>query len=201
MNNDQTQINIGTNYMHFVYKFHEAMVKQKLSLVYEGEVNQAVTKIFASMTESKMEESEDDLTTKKRVYHVMVECLQNICKHADEAESGLPEIPGSGIIMVGLQDGKYVITTGNAVSNSKVEVIRNVLEGLNGLDKDSIKQLYKEKLRDNTISEKGGAGLGFIDIVKKTGNPVEYHFEKINEFTSFFVLKSIVNRGQEVWTH
>ena len=181
--------------MHFVYKFHEAMVKQKLSLVYEGEVNQSVTKIFAAMTENKMEESEDNLTTKKRVYHVMVECLQNICKHADEVETGEPEIPGSGIIMVGTDNDIYSITTGNVVSNDKVDVIKHALSELNGLDKDAVKKLYKEKLRSNKISDKGGAGLGFIDIVKKTGNPAEYSFEKINDKTSFFVLKSTVNRG------
>lgn len=192
----ETSINVGTDYMHFVYKFHEAMVNQKLSLVYEGEVNQSVTKIFAAMTENKMDESDDDLTTKKRVYHVMVECLQNICKHADEAETGEPEIPGSGIIMVGTDADSYSITTGNVVSNEKVAVIKSVLSELNGLDKEGIKQLYKEKLKDNKISEKGGAGLGFIDIVKKTGNPAEYSFEQINDKTSFFVLKSTINRGK-----
>lgn len=190
----KTEISIGTDYMHFVYKFHEAMVNQDLSLVYEGEVNQSITKIFAAMTENKMDEMDDDLTTKKRVYHVMVECLQNICKHADEPNSGEPEVPGNGIVMVGTTDGKYTITTGNAVANDKIAAISEILDNINPLDRDSIKKLYKERLRENKISDKGGAGLGFIDIVKKTGNAVEYHFEKINEFTSFFVLKSIVDR-------
>ncbi len=193
---EKTDIRVGTNYMHFVYKFHEAMVQQKLSLVYEGEVNQSITKIFAAMTENKMEESEDDLTTKKRVYHVMVECLQNICKHADELETGEPEIPGSGIIMVGRDQNLYTITTGNVVSNDKIDAISAVLSKVNSLEKDELKKFYKEKLRENKISDKGGAGLGFIDIVKKTGNPVEFHFEKLNDLTSFFVLKSSVNRGR-----
>ncbi len=193
---EKTNIDVGTDYMHFVYKFHEAMVDQKLSLVYEGEVNQSVTKIFAAMTENKMDESDDALTTKKRVYHVMVECLQNICKHADEVETGEPEIPGSGIIMVGTDNDHYTITTGNVVSNDKVDTITEVLSKINSLERDELKKFYKERLKDNKISDKGGAGLGFIDIVKKTGNKAEFHFEKLNDLTSFFVLKSSVNRGK-----
>ena len=43
------------------------------------------------------------------------------------------------------------------------------------------------------LSSKGGAGLGLIDIAKKTGNKFEYHFLPIDDNFSFFILISKVS--------
>ena len=74
-----------------------------------------------------------------------------------------------------------------------------MIDNINSLDKDGLKELHKFKMRETAISEKGGAGLGFIDIARKTGNPLEYHFEPIDADNSFFLLKSRVSRvpGEE----
>lgn len=191
---EQTEIKTGADYMSFVYKLHQVMVDQKLTLVYDGEVNQEITKVFTAMTERNMQDSPDDHTTKQRVYHVMVECLQNICKHADDVETGKPHIPGLGVFLVGYDDDSYSITTGNVISNSKVDGIKEMLENINGLDEDEIKVLYKKTIKGNRLSEKAGAGLGLIDIVKKTKNKIEYFFEPINEVTTFFIVKTKVTR-------
>lgn len=191
---EKTEIKVGTDYMSFVYKLHQVMVDQKLTLVYDGEVNQEITKVFTTMTERNLEGSEDDHTTKQRVYHVMVECLQNICKHADDVETGEPYSPGMGVFLVGYDDDSYSITTGNVISNDKVEGIQNILDNINSLDKDEIKQLYKKTMKENRLNDKAGAGLGLIDIVKKTKNKIEYFFEPINEMTTFFIVRTKITR-------
>ncbi len=48
------------------------------------------------------------------------------------------------------------------------------MEQINNLDKDGLKDLYKEIIKNTTISEKGGAGLGFVDMARKSGQPLEY---------------------------
>lgn len=192
---EETVIEIGTNYMDFVTKFHHAMTEQNIMLVYEGEVTQTITKAFTSMTEKGFEESgTDSAKTQKRVYHVMVECLQNICKHADEESSGEPDSSGRGLFMVSNNSEKYTVTTGNVVANDKVDIIKGLIERFNGLSPEEIKTEYKRMIKESRLSEKAGAGLGFIDIVKKTGNKIEYHFEKINDKTSFFIQKSEITR-------
>jgi len=49
-------------------------------------------------------------------------------------------------------------------------------------------------MRDGILSPQGGAGLGFIDIRRKTGNPLDYSFVKIDEETSFFIFTSTITR-------
>ena len=192
----KTKIEIGTDYMDFVYQFHNTMIEQKLILVYEGEVNQSITKAFTSLAEQSLEETQESLTIKKRVYHVMVECLQNICKHADHVETGQPDPPGAGIFIVGEQEKQYTITAGNVIANDKVEGMAKTLDEINALDRDELKALYKKQMRESRLSEKAGAGLGFIDIAKKTGNKLDYNFTPINEMTSFFIIKTKVSKEE-----
>lgn len=191
----KTQITVGSDYMDFVYKFHNTLLDKKISLVYEGEVNQDITKVFTAMTEKNMSESAEATKTTKRLYHVMVECMQNICKHTDDPLTGEAKNPGSGIVMLSEKDNCFMLTTGNTLANDKIEGMKATLDELNALDEDEIKVRYKEMIKASRLSEKAGAGLGFIDIIKKTGNKVEYHFEPMNDKISFFIFSTKVDRN------
>lgn len=180
--------------MQFVYQIHQEMVNNRILLVYEGEVNQDITKAFTTMTQRNLEEDEGtSLPIKKRVYHVMVECLQNIGKHSDNIESGEPEVPGTGIFMVSRSATGFNVITGNPISNTRMQEVAQMLEKVNSMNEEEIKAYYKQKILESRISEKGGAGLGFIDIVKKTGNKIDYHFEKLNDATSFLIIKTLIS--------
>ena len=98
------------DYMSFMADFHRVIRDNKIMLVYEGEVNQTITKAFATMTESNVDDDENSRTVKK-LYHVTVECLQNICKHAHEEVTGDPISPGRGIFMISNNDNQFTITT------------------------------------------------------------------------------------------
>lgn len=192
MENTLTKQNL--KFLEFVWEIHNSMVQNKIMLVYEGEVNQDITKAFTAMTQKNLDE--DDLASvpiRKRVYHVMVECLQNIGKHSDNIESGEPELPGNGIFMVSKSDEGFSVVTGNPIANSKIGEVTQMLNKVNSMSQEEIKAYYKEKILASRISEKGGAGLGFIDIVKKTGNKIDFHFEKLNDITSFFIVKTLIS--------
>ena len=97
------------------------------------------------------------------------------------------------MVSKGKQD--YHVTTGNVIENDKIEELTEMLDHINSLDKEGLKQLYKSQMKEGRLSEKGGAGLGFIDIARKTGNKLEFHFLPIDEGRSFFLLTSSVSRN------
>jgi hypothetical protein len=80
------------------------------------------------------------------------------------------------------------------VDNCKIPDLKNLLEQVNSLDKEELTELYKKQIKEGRLSDKGGAGLGFIDIKRKTGRNLNYHFLPINEDTSFFLLTSTISR-------
>ena len=191
---EQTKNNSVSDYFKFIYQFHTEMERNEFNLVYEGEITHQITKAFTSLAENNMNKEMEDANVKKRVFHVMVECLQNICKHADDVEYIENFTTGNGIFIVGKHEDEYHIITGNKIANHKVEWMTELLNNINTLDKEGLKDLYKSTMKDGKLSNKGGAGLGFIDIARKTGSALEFHFEKIDDDFSFFILKSRISR-------
>lgn len=192
MNMDSSQD--GHSFLDFAYQLYKTMKTNEISLVYEGEVTQEITKTFTAMTEKSLAKSEESNAVQRKVFNVMVECLQNISKHADSMENE-DDNERRGIVMVSRGDDCYNIITGNVIKNSKVVGLKKNLEQVNGLDKKGLSELYKNQMREGRLSDKGGAGLGLIDIAKKTGSTLGYQFKEINEEVSFFILTSTIHRN------
>jgi hypothetical protein len=181
-------------FLEFVYDFYKSMKAHEITLVYEGEITHQITKAFTSLTESNMAKDAESGNVQKKVFHVMVECLQNISKHAEDFSS-TDLFAGRGIFLVSKSENEYNVTTGNAVENTKIPELTRMLENINRMDKDELTELYKKQMRDGRLSEKGGAGLGFIDIKRKTGRNLDYHFLPIDSEASFFLLTSSISRN------
>ena len=180
--------------LEFVYEFYLKMKKSNISLAYEGEITHQITKAFTALTENNMQRDQDSTSVQKKVFHVMVECLQNISKHAEKDLDYYSSKDGRGIFLVSKDEKEYNITTGNIIKNDKIENLRNLLEKINSMTKDELNQLYKQQIREGRLSPKGGAGLGFIDIARKTGQKLIYSFLRIDDENSFFVLTSTIAR-------
>jgi hypothetical protein len=180
-------------FLEFAYQLYKTMKTNEINLVYEGEVTQEITKTFTSLTEKSLSKSEESNIVQKKVFNVMVECLQNISKHADSLNDEDQE--RRGIVMVSKGEDSYNIITGNVIKNEKVPELKKSLELINSLDKEGLSTLFKQQIKETTISDKGGAGLGLIDIAKKTGAKLTYQFKELTENVSFFILTSTIKRN------
>jgi hypothetical protein len=184
--------------MNFIFDLHQTMMSQKLILVYEGDFTQETTKSILAMAERNLDASGEESSIKRKVFNVMVEALQNIVKHS--SERGMK--PGSlvstnAIFMISKEDNRYCVMTGNPILKSEVARLTQNLNDLNKKDKEGLKELYKEIIKNTQISEKGGAGLGFVDMARKSGEKLEFQFADIDEDYSFFCLKVNVAREKE----
>jgi Family of unknown function (DUF6272) len=182
--------------MNFIYDLHRTMLSQNLILVYQGDFTQESTKSILSMAERNLDSSGEDSSIKRKVFNVMVEALQNIVKHSDELIDGQIR-SHAAIFLIGKEANRYSIMSGNPVRQANVEKLKKNLEHINGLDKDGLKELYKEIIKNTTISEKGGAGLGFVDMARKSGGKLEFEFPAMNAEYCFFCLKVNVPRETE----
>lgn len=176
--------------MKYIYDLHQTMLSQNLILVYEGEFTQEITKSVLAMAERNMDSTGEESSIKRKVFNVMVECLQNIVKHAEDMES-----KQSAIFMIGRHEGEYIIMSGNPIKKGGIDDLKERLDKINSLDKDGLKNLYKDIIKNTEISDKGGAGLGFVDMARKSGRKLEYEFEDMNDSLSFFCLKTTIARA------
>lgn len=175
--------------MKYIFDLHQTMLEQNLILVYEGEFTQEITKSVLAMAERNMDSSGEESSIKRKVFNVMVECLQNIVKHADDVENN-----HSAVFMIGKQENEYLILSGNPIKRENVAGLKDKLDKINSLDKEGLKNLYKDIIKNTEISDKGGAGLGFVDMARKSGRKLEYDFIDMEDGGSFFCLKSSIAR-------
>jgi hypothetical protein len=167
------------------------MEKDNTMLSFKGVITSDLLTSVLQIMESKLAYVEKSPKTKKKVYNVLVECLQNLYHHNEEISSseGLDFLfSKSALLMISKNANHYEVKTGNYVSRTKSKELKQKLDEINAMDKDALRELYKSVLADGELSSKGTAGLGMIDIARKSGNKLEYDFMTIDKDYDFFCL-------------
>ncbi len=181
-------------YLNYVVGLDHEIEKRDQLFVYKGYVDQEVTKFFANQVKDRLDEEGMEYLLANRVYHIMVECFQNIIRHSAGPKYKEDEISGIRGYMsvsrhvIDSDDELYVVTTGNAIQYENVEPLKAWLDKINDLDQDGLKQLYKTILRENKLNNSGGAGLGFVDMKKRTKNKIDYHIAPMKNGHYYLVL-------------
>ena len=149
------------------------------------------------------EESKDlkiKLSLYKKLLSATIEILENIYKYHDNFDHVIPSnhVYSPKFILQVDKRGFY-IEAGNPVLNKDINTLQNKIDKINKLDKHGLKQLYKNTITNGRFSVKGGAGLGFIEMAKLSGEQLSYSFQEIDQQFSFFTL--IICIPSNVKTH
>ena len=163
-------------------------------LKYKGNIDSDVINHVLDTVEGKMVEANEQAKLRKKVYNVLVESLQNLYHHVDPVPEDFEDQSSEryGLLIVRKIDDGYKIITGNFVNTEHIEKLEEKIKRINRSSHEEIKELYKFILNHQKISQKGGGGLGLVDIARKTGNPLDYSFQKYNDKHSFFYMNILV---------
>lgn len=174
-----------------IYDLYHRMESNKVVLSFKGDITSQLMTSILQIMEQKMDDMHENPRMRKKVYNVLVECLQNLYHHIDDVPKGTVKEDGvdkSAIFMVSITPDGYSITTGNYILAENEADFKEKLERINSMDREELKELYRSILNSDNRSDKGGGGLGMIDITRKTGNKLDYEFAPLNEKYSFFTL-------------
>lgn len=162
------------------------MSENELLLAYRDHITDDAVQQLLSITEMKLLQSGEEKKLRKRVFNILVECLQNIVNHADIDTDTEKDV--ASLLLMGRHEDDIFIITGNKVLNTKLSVLKKKIAEINAMDHDDMREIYSNKLGESTYSAKGGAGLGLLDIYKRSGRKLEYSVEAIDEKVSFLSL-------------
>ncbi|MBG0859132.1 MAG: hypothetical protein IQL11_06475 [Bacteroidales bacterium] len=170
-------------------------------LFYRGNIDSDVINHVLDSVEDKLVEVNEQSRLRKKVYNVLVESLQNLYHHVERVPANFEDQTSEKFAMLSVKkvDRGYKIITGNFVRTVNVEKLEEKIKRINRSSQEEIKELYKFILNHQRISAKGGGGLGLVDIVRKTGNKLEYNFREYDEKYTFFYLNILVN--EEIVDH
>lgn len=177
------------NQHNFVYDLLFGTHVEDLNYIYRGEFNSDISNYILSLAERNIVQSKIKGRTKKRVFHIMVESIQNITRHQDFSDDNLAQ---TAFFAIQKHGTTFYITTGNIINNEDIDPLAEKLDKLNNLSQGELTKFYLEILNDGHISSKGGAGLGLIEIVRKSGNKLFYDFKELSPDKSFIYMHSYV---------
>lgn len=161
-----------------------------MEYIYRGYFSEEVVSHILQLVERQLENNGETYRLRKKAYNVMVEGLQNITRHQI---SKAYESHRDGIFCIRKLDNRFYITTGNQIQNDEVDNLRSMLDHLNTLNKSELKIYYQELLNNGSFSKKGGAGIGLVDMARKSGHKLSYNFTKLDDDYQFFYLKICLN--------
>jgi hypothetical protein len=167
-----------------IYEFFKKLNEDKIVFAYSGEFSNGLLEAIYALMEKQADEEIVPLQKRKKFFHVLIESLQNVLHHsANGSMAGR-----SGLILKKDGDNNLIITTGNPIETDRIGLLKQKLDEVNSFPAEELTSKYREKLSRTELSEKGGAGLGIIELARKSGNKLQYEFFPINEKYSFFCL-------------
>lgn len=180
-----------------IHDLYDELERHRVMLSFKGILTPELITALLVIVERKLMVLEAEPKARKRVFNVVVECLQNLYHHnggnRTDGEEPMNAKDRNGVVMIARSETGYSVLTGNFMADQEVGKLKNHLDRINALDAEALRQWYRAKLADGTYSEAGGGGLGMIDIARRSGGKLEYAFVPYDKDSSFFSLNVNVN--------
>lgn len=155
-----------------------------LSFVYLGKFDNSVLGFATEIFKGHLSHTVESEGKKNKLSFLMIESFQNILRYGLAGRAA--EMTSGEVFIVRKHKGSYYITTGNYVENVNIGPMREKLERVNSLSPEDLKKLFMMTLQNKKISKQGGAGLGFMEMVRKTKEKLDFDFVELDDERSFF---------------
>ena len=166
--------------LRFTKSFYQKIKASDVLMIYKGDFGKDSIMPIIQIIEEKVK-TDNELNTSKGFFLILVELLQNVSRH------NLNSVSKDGIFMITEdKNGTYWTSVGNVVDKGTKALLKDRIDGLNAMDEIELKQAYKPTLRDGVFSDKGGAGLGLIEIARKSSEKLIYSFDELGDGNHFF---------------
>ena len=128
---------------------------------------------------------------KKRTFHITIEVTQNLYKYLSEKKAD--NIHSHGLFVLHGNKEGLIVTSGNYVKNKEINSLKARIKLINSLTNDELAHFYRGLLDIGSVTDQGGAGLGFVDIAKKSGSKIQYEFKSVDDQYSFYIFRILIS--------
>ncbi|MCF6242107.1 MAG: DUF1987 domain-containing protein [Bacteroidales bacterium] len=162
--------------------------RDDLEYIFRGDFSPAIVSSILDLAKATLEEAKDTYKIKSKIFYIMGESLQNIARHQNESFKSAPD--KYSLFAIHKKNLKYYITTGNIIDIKEIDALKEKIEKINNLAHEDLRNYSRNTRSEGEFSEKGGAGLGLIEMAKRSGNKLEYDFSNIDNDYSYFYLNT-----------
>lgn len=163
---------------NLIHDTGESIDTDRFLFACRGNFNSSITDNILFLTEGNLHDLDSSKISKK-VYYLMVEGLQNITRHQHYTHDG--HSYEGGLFIINRHPEAYSITYGNWVAADIKDMLEERLGTISNKEQGELKEYYLEILSSSGFSSKGGAGLGLVDMARKSSGKLAYHFVPVND--------------------
>ena len=150
------------------------MRSQGVIMAYNGEISDELMITLAEILKRRVG-SEVDPKRSRSVFAVFMEGVQNLIWHSVAPERA------AGMVIISELEAELTVMCANRIKKADSVQLRETLVQLAGADKDRIRQLYREGMSKSIDHEGPGAGLGLLEIARRSPYPINYAFVDVND--------------------
>ena len=166
-----------------ISKIRRLMADEGIVFSFSGMISQSLTSFMVETAKSQLEEKGEDGKTTRNMFLIAIEQLQNIMSYSkdkDTSHGSRYVSPGVMVIGIDKEKDKYYVNSSNQIIESDKEKVSEKIDHINSLEKDELRKYLREKLRSAEDKHDRGAGVGFIEMAKRSSEKLEYDFEEID---------------------
>lgn len=172
-----------------IFQLYQLLKEDTLSFFYQGSFSDEITDKIIGLSEYSISVLQDQARMSSKVSFLIAECFQNVVRHGTEADASIINKRYTGMFSTRHIGTSYYIASCNLVKKENIDFLTSRIDDINRLDKEDLKKMYLQNLEHEGLSSKGGAGLGLIEMARKSGQKLEYLFEPYDQEYSFFYLQ------------
>lgn len=153
-------------------ELREQFSRRRILMCFNGPISHGLIEEIGNALRTHLTAEQLQASSVMDVFGVYIELTQNIRHYArvrgyDELLSGVT------VVVAREEDGRYAIQAENQVEREDGEALVARIKELAKLDKAELKAAYKEQLkRPREQGAVSGAGLGLIDVARKSSQPL-----------------------------
>ncbi|MCE3226840.1 MAG: hypothetical protein K0S32_1391 [Bacteroidetes bacterium] len=169
-------------------KIYDTMVSHQFVVSIMGNIDQHLLLSLLKITDKKLSKMEVDQTMKKRIFHFMIECAQNLSKIDKHQEH-----QNNSIFLIGKKNEDYMVHIGSIIKSSEKDNIIEIIEQVNAIESDEIKANFYKELTNHEIAQINPFLISLLGISKRNREKIQYESIKVDEQNYFLSFKSTIS--------
>lgn len=175
-----------------VHKLYDVLAGDRFCFLYSGRFHDEHTASLIPLGEEVLDGARAQRTYRQRVSYVMVEAYQNIVRHRATLPIEMERGAGRSLFMLRSHAAGDEVVAMDPVAATEVPALKATLERIGGLDLRQLKELFLRSLQDSSRSQRGGAGLGLIEMARRSGHRLRHAVYPVDEAHRLFALQIVV---------
>lgn len=176
---------------HNLVALREEFTHRNVLICFNGPVSHSLIEELGTAVRRYLESEAGKGAAAVDVFAVYVEFSQNMKAYLERRAFSPPD-RAAATILVSRDGDRYAVTAGNVVANEDLPALCARIDGLRGLDAAALRALHRQRLREGSSPGSVGAGVGLIEVARRSAGGIRYATWPLDEGHTLFGITATI---------